>query len=84
MHKVCLALDDVIFFLVSAHICQSVKRQGQRCTQSWEVSAVEGLLPGSQVNTGMIKMYQAEVLGKFPIMQHMLFGSLLTFPEAAP
>jgi len=39
-------------------------------TQSWQ-----------KVNQGLIKMYKGEVLGKFPVVQHMLFGSLLSISE---
>jgi serine/threonine-protein phosphatase 2A activator len=33
-----------------------------------------------QVNQGLFKMYQVELLSKLPIMQHTLWGSLLPFP----
>ena len=36
----------------------------------------------SKVNLGLMKMYQVEVIGKFPIMQHFYFGSLIVFKES--
>ncbi len=36
-----------------------------------------------QVSTGLVKMYKDEVLHKFPVIQHFLFGSLLTMDTAS-
>jgi serine/threonine-protein phosphatase 2A activator len=57
----------------------------------WEHSPilfdVSGVTAGwAKINKGMIKMYNAEVLSKFPVVQHFPFGSLFRWekdPEAA-
>ena len=43
---------------------------------------ISGVISWRKVNGGMLKMYMAEVLHKFPVIQHFHFGSLLPFRPA--
>ncbi|KAL5483732.1 hypothetical protein EMCRGX_G020141 [Ephydatia muelleri] len=39
---------------------------------------ISGVPDWNKVNSGLIKMYKAEVLGKFPVIQHFPFGTILS------
>ena len=43
--------------------------------QLWNIS---GVPQWAKVYSGLVKMYRAEVLTKFPVIQHTYFGSILT------
>lgn len=47
----------------------------EHSNQLWNISGVAGW---PKVFSGLVKMYRAEVLAKFPVIQHTLFGSVFT------
>lgn len=53
----------------------------EHSNQLWSISAVPHW---SKICTGLIKMYQKEVLSKYPCVQHVLFGSILTLTPVKP
>lgn len=53
----------------------------EHSNQLWSISAVASW---SKICTGLIKMYQKEVLSKFPVIQHVLFGSIFTLNPVKP
>jgi len=51
----------------------------EHSNQLWNISGVKSW---TKINQGLLKMYKAEVLSKYPVMQHVLFGKLLSFEPA--
>uniref|UniRef100_A0A8C7UA21 Serine/threonine-protein phosphatase 2A activator n=1 Tax=Oncorhynchus mykiss TaxID=8022 RepID=A0A8C7UA21_ONCMY len=53
----------------------------EHSNQLWNISAVP---TWSKVNQGLIRMYKAECLEKFPVIQHFKFGSLISIQPVKP
>ena len=45
-----------------------------------DISGVDGWL---KIGVGLLRMYEVEVLGKFPVVQHLTFGRLLPWGDAS-
>lgn len=52
----------------------------EHSNQLWNISGVPAW---AKVNQGLMKMYKAEVLAKFPVVQHCLFGNLISIQPAS-
>lgn len=67
--------NDYIFLSCIKYIKEVKKGPfAEHSNQLWSISAVGSW---AKINQGLIKMYKKEVLAKFPVIQHVLFGSLL-------
>jgi serine/threonine-protein phosphatase 2A activator len=53
----------------------------EHSNQLWSISAVPSW---SKICSGLIKMYQKEVISKYPVIQHVLFGSIFTLNPVKP
>ena len=68
--------DEYLYFQAIAYIT-SIKRGrhfGEHSPVLYDISAVP---TWSKINGGLVKMWKEEVLHKFPVVQHFLFGTLL-------
>lgn len=82
-------LEDIVnansekyLFLGCIKYINSVKKGpfSEHSNQLWNISAVSSW---GKVNTGLIRMYKAEVLAKFPVIQHVLFGTILPLVKSS-
>ncbi|GJQ84146.1 putative PPIases [Trypoxylus dichotomus] len=68
-------------FLGCIQYINSVKK-GPFAEHSNQLWGISGVANWAKINGGLIKMYKVEVLGKFPVVQHIVFGSLLPIKPA--
>ncbi|KAJ2345917.1 Serine/threonine-protein phosphatase 2A activator [Coemansia sp. RSA 2618] len=68
---------DEYLYLQGIRFILEMKR-GPFFEHSRQLYDISGVPRWEKVNQGLGKMYKAEVLGKFPVVQHLQFGSLFS------
>lgn len=78
-------------YLECIHFINSIKtvpgKHSAQVSLRWHSPMLDDILSArswAKIKEGMVKMYKAEVLGKLPIMQHLMFGSLIAAPPDLP
>ncbi|TDG53565.1 hypothetical protein AWZ03_000380 [Drosophila navojoa] len=73
--------DQYMFISCIDYICKvKTGHFGEHSNQLWSISAVPSWI---KINAGLVKMYQKEILSKFPVIQHVYFGELMSFDSVA-
>ncbi|KAI9327710.1 phosphotyrosyl phosphate activator [Zopfochytrium polystomum] len=70
-----------MYFGAIAHILST--KSGPFHEHSPILYDISGVPRWEKVNAGMLKMYRAEVVEKFPVVQHLVFGGYLPFEDVA-
>lgn len=68
--------EEYLYFAAIRFI-QQVKTGSPFAETSPMLNDISGVTSWEKVTSGMLKLFEGEVLGKFPVIQHMLFGSLV-------
>ncbi|KAL7741785.1 hypothetical protein ACLKA6_000392 [Drosophila palustris] len=73
--------EHFMFISCIDYICKvKTGHFGEHSNQLWSITAVPSWI---KINTGLVKMYQKEILSKFPVIQHVYFGELMSFETVA-
>ena len=70
---------DAYFYLAAVAFIRRVKK-GPFGEHSPMLNDISGLRDWRAVASGLSRMYEGEVLGKLPVVQHLPFGTLLSWP----
>lgn len=74
--------NDYLFMACIAYINRAKK--GPFFEHSNQLYNASGTPSWQRLNEGLIRMYKAEVLGKFPVIQHTMFGDLVSIEPCIP
>ncbi|XP_057656005.1 serine/threonine-protein phosphatase 2A activator-like [Diorhabda carinulata] len=56
----------------------NIVKSGQFIQHSYPLWSISAVSSWTNINEGLLKMYKDEVLSRFPLVQHIYFGSLFT------
>ncbi|XP_016923175.3 serine/threonine-protein phosphatase 2A activator [Drosophila suzukii] len=74
--------DHFMFISCIDYICKvKTGHFGEHSNQLWSITDVPSWV---KINAGLVKMYQKEILSKFPVIQHVYFGELMAFEPVSP